>query len=106
MVVKVLIYIEMLFIFSTLVFIRHLWQLKTVVFLVLVSNTNCSFRINFLAKAEFLDEDGFLAKAKILYEKMSFLIIIFLPKLCHLVHSTLGDLLNHNNAFVCAPHSH
>ena len=31
--VKVLIYIEMLFIFSTPVLIRHLWQLKTVVFL-------------------------------------------------------------------------
>jgi hypothetical protein len=32
-VVKVLIYIEMLFIFSTPVSIRYLWQLKTVVFL-------------------------------------------------------------------------
>jgi hypothetical protein len=31
--VKVLIYIQMLFTFSTLVLIRHLWQLKTVVFL-------------------------------------------------------------------------
>ncbi len=33
LVVKVLIYILMLFIFSTSVFIRHLWQLKTVVFM-------------------------------------------------------------------------
>jgi hypothetical protein len=32
-VVKVLIYIYMLLIFSTPVLIRHLWQLKTVVFL-------------------------------------------------------------------------
>jgi Zinc-finger double-stranded RNA-binding len=32
-VVKVLIYIQMLFIFSTPVLIRHLWQLKTVFFL-------------------------------------------------------------------------
>ncbi len=32
-VVKVLIYILMLFIFTTTVLIRHLWQLKTVVFL-------------------------------------------------------------------------
>ncbi len=29
---KVLIYVQMLFIFSTRVLIRHLWQLKTVVF--------------------------------------------------------------------------
>ncbi len=33
LIVKVLIYIKMLFIFSTPVLIRHLWQLKTVVFL-------------------------------------------------------------------------
>ncbi len=32
LVVKVLIYIQMLFIFSTQVLIRHVWQLKTVVF--------------------------------------------------------------------------
>ncbi len=31
--VKGLVYIEMMFIFSTPVLIRHLWQLKTVVFL-------------------------------------------------------------------------
>jgi hypothetical protein len=31
--IKVISYIQMLFIFSTPVLIRHLWQLKTIVFL-------------------------------------------------------------------------
>ncbi len=39
----------MLFIFSTPVLIRHLWQLKTVVF-ALVSNTHCSITVQFLAE--------------------------------------------------------
>jgi hypothetical protein len=46
LVVKVLVYILMLFIFSTPVLIRRLWQLKSVFFPGLASNMCCSIAVN------------------------------------------------------------
>ncbi len=52
--VKVLIYIEMLFFFSTPVLIRHLWQLKTVVCMHMCCSIKylrmCTYAESFAAK--------------------------------------------------------